>query len=141
MKKMKERDARMAFALIHHFGADANAKDDDGNTPLHLLVIHAHVDKLKVLIDNGADVNAQNKYGDTPLHIACRLGETVEKISFKVERLHIIDRFLNEFNADHSVKNNDGYTAFQIVIQSLFSNQKAFFMVTKTRKYTGNAWQ
>jgi cytohesin len=51
-------------------GADVNAKDRDGSTPLHRAAGGKGPDVAKLLIDNGADVNAKNKYRRTPLHTA-----------------------------------------------------------------------
>ncbi|MDB4668734.1 ankyrin repeat domain-containing protein [bacterium] len=51
-------------------GADVNAKDEDGYTPLYAVAGGAHKEIAVLLIANGADVNAKNKYGETPLHYA-----------------------------------------------------------------------
>jgi ankyrin repeat protein len=48
-------------------GADVNARDAEGNTPLILASFYANPDCVKLLIENGADVNAANKAGATPL--------------------------------------------------------------------------
>ena len=48
-------------------GADINARDNDGYTPLHLARDAA---QTSVLLAAGADVNARNEYGKTPLHYA-----------------------------------------------------------------------
>ena len=50
-------------------GGDVNAKDEDGNTPLHSSFITFKI--LKILIENKADVNAKANDGATPLHSAC----------------------------------------------------------------------
>jgi ankyrin repeat protein len=53
-------------------GADINAVDKWGNTPLHSVVKHyKHV--VKFLLDSGASVNARNKDGQTPLlyYVSC----------------------------------------------------------------------
>jgi ankyrin repeat protein len=48
-------------------GADVNAKDKSGDTPLHNAVILANKDVIELLIAHGADVNAKDNQGRTPL--------------------------------------------------------------------------
>ena len=48
-------------------GADLNAKDKDGNTPLRWAALHDHGDVAKMLIDAGADINAKANNGRTAL--------------------------------------------------------------------------
>lgn len=48
-------------------GADANAQDGEGNTPLHYVGYYGE-NIAKLLIAQGADVNARNHQGSTPLH-------------------------------------------------------------------------
>ena len=58
-------------------GADINATDQQGNTPLLKLLFSpsASKDKLDLLLKNGADVNAKNKDGLTPLMQATYIGD------------------------------------------------------------------
>ena len=52
-------------------GADVNAKNTDGSTPLHAAAeFNPSPSVLEVLLKAGADVNAKNTDGSTPLHMA-----------------------------------------------------------------------
>ena len=64
--------------LITH-GADVNARDEYGDTPLHDAAYYgAPVDFVELLIAHGADVNARNESGDgTPLHSAIPGGSLI----------------------------------------------------------------
>ena len=51
-------------------GADVNARDQYGNTPLHYAAGNGRDKIARLLIQNGADVDARNNEGNTPLHRA-----------------------------------------------------------------------
>ena len=65
-------------------GADVNAKDIVGKTPLHWAAGNEGRQVAELLIANGADVNAQSEMG-TPLHFAAAFGhkEIVELLIAK----------------------------------------------------------
>ena len=71
------RHARICALLIAH-GADVDARDWFGQTPLHkaVLVVAAtgnHGDSsavCSVLIGNGANINARDNANQTPMHLA-----------------------------------------------------------------------
>ena len=47
-----------------------NAKDNNGETPLHAAALNGHKEIAELLIEKGADLNAKNVVGMTPLHYA-----------------------------------------------------------------------
>ena len=76
-------------------GADLNAKEEDGETPLHVAALRAPKETVELLLAKGADVNAKDETGVTPLHWT----ETEE-----------IAELLIANGADVNAKTNDGHT-------------------------------
>lgn len=48
-----------------------NARDNVGNTPIHLAASGGHEKVVEVLCSYGAEIEARNLAGRTPLHVAC----------------------------------------------------------------------
>jgi hypothetical protein len=81
-------------------GADVNARDYEGYTPLHRLVMLAgsNIKAIKYLVSQGADVSARSGIDTTPLHIAVYTN--------KVDVL----KYLISKGADINAKDCDGNT-------------------------------
>jgi ankyrin repeat protein len=98
------RDTHLAVAtLLLDHGADVNAKDKWGETPLLEAVEHWNSGDylyllLKLLLSRGADVDSLNSLGSTPLHRVAVLG--------KAEAAKI----LVAAGANVNAKNNEGAT-------------------------------
>ena len=80
------------------------AKDQEGNTPLHLAADLFTIDMLKVFVDMGAMVNARNQESWTPLHLAANRGkrEVVE--------------FLLGVGADINAVASNGWTPLKVAV-------------------------
>ena len=55
-------------------GADVNAVDGDGNTPLHVAAVWDREGIVRQLLAEGAEIDAKDKYGNMPLHWAAMAG-------------------------------------------------------------------
>ena len=67
-----------SLEIILHHGADVNAKNVDGLTPLHVAACYNHPQSLEMLLHHGADVHAKDNKGHTLLSLA--LNEECKKV-------------------------------------------------------------
>lgn len=134
---MEHHNHSLAWLLLEH-GADPNAADDIGMTPLHRASGSDDVDSVKnvrFLLQSGADASRQDKtWSRTPLHIAVRksLDKVVVHLASQAEHLEIADsdghtalmlavlypsisivRILLKNNASCTTRDSNGMTAIQ----------------------------
>ena len=83
-------------------GANVNAVDEDGDTPLHHASRYGRFEIVKALIQAEADVNAANKHGWIPLHHASYHDHTE------------IVLILIQAGANVNVTNEDGNTSLHL---------------------------
>lgn len=91
------------IALLLRKGADANAADDGGWTPLMLAVRASRQAAVEALLDAGADAAAQNKQGATALHLAAVNG-----------RPAMCSCLASKAPGALAVRNGDGKTAAEV---------------------------
>ncbi len=93
--------------LLAQAGANINAHDDDGNTPLHETYL---TDVEEELLRLGADVNALNKAGETPI--------------FRTVDDDAIPLFI-EHGADLTIRNKNGQTVMEAAREKGPARQEA----------------
>lgn len=98
---------RVAQLLIES-GADVEARDDLGQTPLSLVAYRAYLDGAaslaEFLVSNGADVNSHSEGGYTPLYNATSgPGDELEMVRLLIDR-----------GADVNARTEDGSTALHV---------------------------
>jgi len=100
---VKEGDVDKVEALIKK-GADVNARDDMGDTPLLVAVMSNKPKVAKVLIDNKADVTATIKdFDSTALHLAALYVRDLEFVKAMLASLENKDERKNFVNAKNFV--------------------------------------
>ncbi len=86
-------------------GADVNARDRNGCTPLHKT--GRNLETIKFLVSNGGDVNLQNANGETPLHCAVH------------DQYYFIIKFLLSVGASVDVQDVLGLTPWNYALSDI----------------------
>jgi hypothetical protein len=89
--------------LLLDKGAQVEAKDSLGNTPLHYAANEGHVEIVRLLCDRGADVETRGDRGGRPLHIAAWKGH-----------ISVVKELIEERNAEINARMNNGWTALSL---------------------------
>ncbi|XP_077992158.1 transient receptor potential cation channel subfamily V member 6-like [Glandiceps talaboti] len=66
-------DQEESFKVLREKGGDPNMKDNNGNTVLHMTVIHNKKNMYDLAFSMGATPNIRNRQGLTPLNLAAKL--------------------------------------------------------------------
>jgi ankyrin repeat protein len=117
--------------LFLDYGADINAQDSRGDTPLHVSFnwyafeqdAKAQKEFVELLLRSGADINAQNANGNTPLHNAFTCPELLENKEVRKDFV----RLLLRPGANINLPNKQGETP----LGTAFENPDIFEQVLK----------
>ena len=103
------RNLELCKILLGRSTVDVNARNSDGDTPLHLLFRfpNASPELVKLLLDHGANVNEQNQESQGPLFAASLVGNVTAT------------RMLLDYNADiNDDENVFGRTALHAAVEA-----------------------
>lgn len=109
LARSKGQDNIEIIENLIELGANIEAKNKEGQTPLISAVLLGNVALVKELLAKGADVNAVDKDGNTPLIYATHLNNP-----------EIIEAVLSANELDVSHKNNKGVSAYTISLSRDF---------------------
>jgi ankyrin repeat protein len=98
-------DRAAALASIHA-GADVNAAQGDGTTPLHWAVYKVDAELVGLLLERGAKADVLNKYGSSPLAEAVKIADAK------------LVRMLLDAGANVESPNQDGQTALMLAART-----------------------
>lgn len=98
-------------------GLEVSGKDNNDDTPLHLMAAIADCESMRFLVENGADIQARNRLGETVLHT---LASSNEFDGFQ-DSLN----FLMEMGLDINQTDSNGKTAIHHALVSKDTDEKA----------------
>lgn len=92
--------------IVH---SEINARDEEGNTPLHKAIMVGNFDEVRKLVQAGADINVPNDRGNTPLHVAVGI--------FSLE----IAKYLIKNGANVNAANKQGITPLHVAADAVLT--------------------
>lgn len=123
------RDHPLAFADLLQAGADVNARNPRGQTPLMMLASGGQLSLIQKVLEAGASLNAQDELGNTALMWAAYWGH-----------LAVVEHLLKA-QANATLSNDDGNTALHLAASGGLANQTRKLLQKPTFNAVGRRLQ
>jgi len=107
---VRRDDLKQLKKSLKHKPELVSAKDNNGDTPLHVAARYDHGAAVTLLLANGADIQAKNNDGLTPLHVAAGL--------LACSGTSSVTELLIRGGADVNVKDHNGETPLHGAVES-----------------------
>ena len=121
-------------------GANVNARDTDGNTPLVEACGHGSLKIIELLLDHGAKINVRNQHGFTPLLYCLNYYLKMQRYGKQRGDILNVVKLLVQRGANIYAKTRDGQNALQLskrnthqYIENLFIEKKYKTMGVRRR--------
>ena len=129
-------DGRAAcLALLRDAGANLDAADRDGMTPLHYAASGGDAKIVSLLVEFGVNVNAEAEFSGTPLHLAAKSTSPIGNAAACVEVLLAAGASVNARNGnsetplDVALKSSNIYSFKKLVVLPLLLRAGAEIVV------------
>ncbi|MHC4963243.1 MAG: ankyrin repeat domain-containing protein, partial [Planctomycetota bacterium] len=99
-RAVKVSKCEPSIRVLMEYGADVDAIDFLGNTPLHYALFKNRTKAMEMLLKKGASINAANAYGMTPLHYFQSGGATSAARLIQAMLLSGADPTLQDFKGE-----------------------------------------
>ncbi|KAF2097110.1 hypothetical protein NA57DRAFT_57713 [Rhizodiscina lignyota] len=113
--------------ILFEYGADVNARDQYGTSPLHICAEFDNVSIAKQLISRGAKVDAIDKASETPLQVAIRK-----------KKLRMVQALLPAGAKVAESRKSTGSREIDFVIQEYLANNSDAGTTVSSRSRTGS---
>jgi ankyrin repeat protein len=132
---IEHRDHSKEFMVkdLYRYGAEMNARANDGNTPLHFAVMTGKIALVKTLVNSGACVDIRNNLGETPFHWALHAWIFPDLVDYLLQK-----------GACPSAQDLKGYTSLHKIRYSGKESERAVELLSKNgadpliRAYNGD---